>query len=85
MPALACLSQLQGSLLLQPSRQSIAMDGAPDWTQLNVSPLGYSWWLLPRSMQHGPVSLCVVGVAGRVGIENAKQSGIFHSCNFFSS
>lgn len=45
-------------------------------------PLGYSWWLLPRSPEHGPVSLSVVRVAGRVGIESAKQPGIFHSCIF---
>lgn len=43
---------------------------------------GYSWWLLPCSPQHGPVSLSVVAVAGRVGTESANQPGIFHNCIF---
>lgn len=83
MPALACLSQLQASLLLQPSKQLIATDWVPDWTPPSVSPSGYSQRLLLCSMQHGLVSLYAVGVAGRVHTESAKQSGIFHNCRFF--
>lgn len=57
----------------------IATDWAFGWTHLSISPLEYPWWLLPCSAQRVPVSVCVVGVAGRAGIESTQQSGIFHS------
>lgn len=70
--------------LLQLSKKLTAADWVPVLSRLSwASPFGYSWWLLPRSPHHGPVSLSVVRVAGTVGTESANQPSIFHNCIFF--
>lgn len=64
-----------------PAKQEVDSNRLSAWLDsAEHLPFGYSWWLLPRSPQLGPVSLSVV--AERVGAESANQPGIFHNCIF---
>lgn len=68
--------------LLQLSKKLIAPDWVPDWTQLSIPPLD-----ILGGCCHTPHSiaqfLSLVAVAGRVGIESAKQPSIYHNCIFY--